>query len=401
VTRVLHYVHDSLPQLSGYTIRTAAVAEAQADMGLQVAVADRVDHEVSWLARHGLEVAPRTERNGVVYLAPPRRMFRPGGLRHPLRRVGLDPLCRAAALPRYARWIAEQVGRPDVVHPHAPSDRAHDGARLARRFGVRLVYEVRYLWEQLSAAAPLEQALPRGLRACARADAVVAICRGLADALVAGGVPRGKVTVVPNGVDTRAFRPRPRDAELARRLDLEGRLVFGYATNVRRFEGVQTVVEAWPRVARELPDAVFLLIGEGQWLGRLRAMKPPESFRFLGRVPHEEMPRYHSLLDVFVVPRLPLPVCETITPVKPLEAMAMGVPVLASDVGGLRELVRDGETGRLFRAGDAAAAARACIELGRDAGLRRGLADRAREWVGAERDWRTVAEGYRAVYGLD
>jgi glycosyltransferase involved in cell wall biosynthesis len=159
------------------------------------------------------------------------------------------------------------------------------------------------------------------------------------------------------------------------------------------------LLEAWPRVVSELPDAVFLLIGEGHHLGRLRAMKPPESFRLLGRVPHEEMPRYHSLLDVFVVPRLPLPVCETITPIKPLEAMAMGVAVLASDVGGLRELVRDGETGRLFRAGDADSAARACLELGRDADLRAGLAGRAREWVAAERDWRTVAEAYRSVYG--
>ena len=72
---------------------------------------------------------------------------------------------------------------------------------------------------------------------------------------------------------------------------------------------------------------------------------------FTGQIPHEQIKRYYSLLDVFVCPRKRMRLTELVTPLKPLEAMAMGKPVLGSDVGGLAELVKHDVTGMLFAAG--------------------------------------------------
>ena len=86
------------------------------------------------------------------------------------------------------------------------------------------------------------------------------------------------------------------------------------------------------------------------------------------------------------------------TPLKPLEAMASGIPVLASDVAALREIVEDGETGMLFRAGDAESAAGACIRLGRDTELRKRLSENALKWATSERTWDVLTKRYIEVY---
>ncbi len=119
---------------------------------------------------------------------------------------------------------------------------------------------------------------------------------------------------------------------------------------------------------------------------------------FTGRVPHATVQRYYELIDVLAYPRLPIRLTELVTPLKPLEAMAQGRMLVASDVGGHRELIRHGETGFLFRAGDPAALA-AAIE---DVLVRRSLWPQirmqARRFVEVERTWAASVACYRDVY---
>lgn len=248
----------------------------------------------------------------------------------------------------------------------------------------------------------MTKVVARDVKVSKRARHVVAICKGIADQLVQGGIRASKISIIPNGVDTSLFHPKVRDGDLAKKLGVEGRIVYGYASNVRRLEGIQTIIEAWPRIVRRIPGAIFLLLGDGSYLSKLKVIAREhgveETFLFLGRVPHEEMVSYYSIFNVFVVPRIPEPVCEIVTPLKPFEAMAMGVPVIASDVSALREMVRDGETGILFRAGDPDALAECCIQMGEDAGLRDRISLQARDWVTKERDWAAVTSRYREVY---
>ena len=120
---------------------------------------------------------------------------------------------------------------------------------------------------------------------------------------------------------------------------------------------------------------------------------------FTGRVPHDDVQRYYSIVDVLAYPRLPMRLTELVTPLKPLEAMAQGRLFVASDVGGHRELIRDGETGVLFRAGDAAALADAVERLWRERERWPDLRARARRFVEQERTWAASVARYRDVYG--
>jgi glycosyltransferase involved in cell wall biosynthesis len=118
-----------------------------------------------------------------------------------------------------------------------------------------------------------------------------------------------------------------------------------------------------------------------------------------GRVPHGEVLAHLSLIDVFVVPRFDVDDFGVVTPLKPFEAMAAGIPVVASRVPALMEMVRDGETGVLFRPGDAEELARVVAGLVDDPGRRRAITGRAREWVVAHRTWAGNAGCYRRLYG--
>jgi glycosyltransferase involved in cell wall biosynthesis len=146
-----------------------------------------------------------------------------------------------------------------------------------------------------------------------------------------------------------------------------------------------------------------LLVGGGPQERALKAQAAARGLAdrviFTGRVPHTEVQRYYDLIDVLAYPRHRMRLTELVTPLKPLEAMAQGRMFVASDVGGHKELVRDGETGSLFPAGDAGALARAIARLldHREEWPR--LRDQARRFIETERTWARSAAGYADVYG--
>ncbi len=117
-----------------------------------------------------------------------------------------------------------------------------------------------------------------------------------------------------------------------------------------------------------------------------------------GKVPPADVPALYSVADVLVYPREPSRLTDLVTPLKPLEAMSMGKVVVGSDVGGLRELITDGETGLLFRAGDGVDLERALERALDDAGLQRRLGLDGRAHVVRSRDWRALAARYLPIY---
>ncbi|MDH3660232.1 MAG: glycosyltransferase, partial [Alphaproteobacteria bacterium] len=237
---------------------------------------------------------------------------------------------------------------------------------------------------------------------CQRVDAVTTICRGLADALIARGIPRDKIEIVPNAVDPRRFSsPAAPDPSRIRDLGLGGCTVLGFIGSFYTYEGLALLIDAMPALLCSHPDLRLLLIGGGQdeQLLRKRAAQKGLDGKviFTGRIPHAEVLDYYGLIDLCVYPRLPMPLTELVTPLKPLEAMAAGRIVVASDVGGHQELIRDGETGFLFRAGYLTA----LIECLQDV-----LASRERwpqirangQRFAAERSWRSVTAVYRPLF---
>ena len=300
--------------------------------------------------------------------------------------------------------------RPAILHGASNHWNGLAAVKAGRRLGVPSVYEVRGLWEVTRASRDPEwgrsdqyQYLARMEADTARAaTSVLAITGALKNELVDRGVDADKITLVPNGVDTERFTPLPRDEELASQLRVTGKKVIGYVGTVVDYEGLDLLLTAARELKRVREDFHVLIIGDGAKLEELKTTAADERLgdvvTFTGRVPHEEVERYYSIIDITPFPRLPLPVCEMVSPLKPFEAMAMGKAVIASDVAALAEIVTPGMNGLLHEKGSAESLTEQLQKLLDEQTLSSQLGEQARDWVVSERDWRQLAGTIAEVY---
>jgi glycosyltransferase involved in cell wall biosynthesis len=228
----------------------------------------------------------------------------------------------------------------------------------------------------------------------------VAICEGIRREVARRGVAAERIAVVPNGVEPEWLIPRARADRLASQLGIGQGPVFGYLGSFSFYEGLPFLVEAAPDFLGSSDDGRLLLVGGGRDEAPVRALARKAGGRVIvmGRVPQEQVPDIYTLLDVLVLPRRRMRLTELVTPLKPLEAMAMSRSVLASDVGGHAELIQDGTTGLLFEAESRDALVTRARALGADSGLRERLGREARRYVSVDRNWDRLVARYLPVY---
>lgn len=301
--------------------------------------------------------------------------------------------------------------RPDVIHANSPVLNVLPALWVGRRRGVPVVYEVRAFWEDAAVdhgttqEGSLRYRVTRALETFAlrRAQAVTTICEGLRRDIVERGIPASKVTVIPNSVDTNEFHVGgTADPSLSASLGLHDKLVVGFVGSFYAYEGLDLLIEATALLAPSNPDLRALLVGGGPQDAALRQLALQRGVAdrvvFTGRIPHDQVQRHYNLIDVLVYPRQRMRLTDLVTPLKPLEAMAQGRMFLASDVGGHLELIRDGDTGTLFAAGDATALATALQGLLARRDEWPAFRARARRFVESERTWARSVANYRKVY---
>lgn len=399
MTRVLHVLDHSLPLHSGYTFRTRAILKAQEALGLEVRglTSQRHNAEAEW-------DSACEQFDGLTFHRTPGISDGPMLVRE-LREMSAT---HSAILDLAKKW------RPDVIHAHSPALNGGGALRAARSLGVPFVYEIRAFWEDASVGnrtgteGSAKYRLTRSLetQVATRADALFTICNGLRDDLIARGIAGGKIGVMPNGVDLTMFGdPPPRDDALAAQLGLAPDApVIGYIGSFYDYEGIDDLIAAIPILRRSHPDAHLLLVGAGEmeseWRAAAAALPEPEAVIFAGRVPHSEVERYYSLIDVLAYPRKASRLTDLVTPLKPLEAMAQRRIVAASNVGGHRELITHGETGFLFAPDNPAAAAETLAELLERRAEWDAIRARGVEHVRTRHDWHKNARRYLDVYQL-
>ncbi|MCW2831321.1 MAG: glycosyltransferase WbuB [Aeromicrobium sp.] len=396
---VLHVLQNSLPyRRTGAANRTQGLLAGLVSAGYRITGVTPPGFPDD--LPPGVELEPRHVISGVTYQHLPRdgRLFP----RFPVQDF----------VARYARDIVEQARAESAALVHAASNsyNALAGIVAARELGVPAIYEVRGLYEEVRRSknesyAETEQyrfAVHLETLACHEADRVIAITEGLKATLIGRGVPADKITVVPNGVDTQRFRPLERDDDLARHYGLEDAVVIGYIGSLNWYEGHDLLFEAFARVHARHPDARLLIVGEGtseKGLRRLRTRLGLEDAILMpGSIPFHEVEAHYSIIDIAPITRVSSPVTETVSPLKPFEAMAMAKAVLSSDVAIMTEVIEDGHNGLLFRKDDVDSLERALERLVADPDLRAGLGRQAREWVVAERDWTILAARVADVY---
>jgi PEP-CTERM/exosortase A-associated glycosyltransferase len=396
MSRILHVLDHSLPLHSGYTFRTRAIMTAQAAAGWDVAAITGVRQY-----QHGQSVTTGSETvEGLTFY---RTMSEASGP-SPLREWREVSALADAIVELHAIWPF------DLLHAHSPALNGLAAHRAAQRLGVPLLYEIRAFWEDAAVGngtgttGSAKYRLTRVLEnhVVRNADAVAVICEGLRSDLVARGVPSSKILVSPNGVDLDLFgSPAPVDAKLAEDLGLTGKDIVGYIGSFYDYEGLDDLIASMSLMRGE---ARLLLVGGGPMEQALRAQAAAspaaDRIHFVGRVPHEEVERYYSLVDVLAYPRKRMRLTDLVTPLKPLEAMAQGRLVAASDVGGHRELIRHEDTGTLFAADDPADIAKTLDRLFARRSEWAAMRARARRFVEAERSWQKNIYRYEPVYHL-
>ncbi len=394
--RILHILDHSIPLHSGYTFRTLAILNEQR----------RLHWETIHLTSPKQENCRQWEETIEGW-----HFYRTLSGRGQLERAPiLGELVLMKALARRIEHIVRRH-RPDILHAHSPVLNAIPALYIGRKWGIPVVYEVRAFWEDAAvdhgttvegswryrATRALETWVYR------RVSHVTTICEGLRNDIIERGIPATRVTVIPNAVDIGRFSTgEVPDPALLRQLDLADARVLGFIGSFYAYEGLPLLLESLPLVLAQADKIKLLLVGGGPQAAFLKQLAEERGIAdkviFTGRVPHTEVQRYYDLIDVLVYPRLAIRLTELVTPLKPLEAMAQGRLVVASDVGGHRELIRDGETGVLFRAGDAAALAAGILGLLDCPQRWPTLKTAARRFVESERNWPGSVARYRAVY---
>jgi PEP-CTERM/exosortase A-associated glycosyltransferase len=393
--RILHIFDHSLPLHSGYAFRSRAIIDQQRRLGWETA------HVTS--AKQGESPLEEDVEGLHFHRTPPGR-----GL------LSRAPLANQMAVVRSLRRRLDEVieaERPDILHAHSPALNGLAAVSAGRAHGLPVVYECRAFWEDaavdhgVSREGGLRYRLTRALetRVFRSAAAVTTICEGLRSEILSRGIPPSRITVIPNAVDVAAFSGERRyDAGLADRLGIRDNPVIGFIGSFYAYEGLDLLIEALPELQHRVPGLSVLLVGGGPQEQRLRRLARERgvesSVRFAGRVPHGEVRAYYDLVDIFVYPRRHMRLTDLVTPLKPLEAMARSRTLVASDVGGHRELIRDGETGFLFEAGRADRLADRLAELSGDPERCAEVARQGRAFVENERSWAASAARYEPVY---
>jgi PEP-CTERM/exosortase A-associated glycosyltransferase len=395
--RVLHVLDHSIPLHSGYTFRTRSILREQRALGWET-------FHVTGAKQNSGDMLEETVDGLHFYRTPESK----GAL------AKMPVLNQVNVIDGLAKRLAEIIPliKPDVLHAHSPSLNAIAALRAGKRFGIPVVYEVRAFWEDAavdhgtSSENGLRYRLTRALETYAlkQADAVTTICEGLRKDIVARGVAADKVTVIPNAVDIEKFSMGGTpDLALKDQLGLGGSRLIGFIGSFYAYEGLDVLLRAVPKLVARMPDLRVLLVGGGPQDAQLRQMAKDlniaDKVVFTGRVPHDQVNKYYDLLDVLVYPRLSMRLTDLVTPLKPLEAMAQGRILAASDVGGHLELIEDGKTGVLFGADDPDSLADKVGALLAAHDTWPHLRQAGRRYVETERNWKVSVGRYPAIYG--
>lgn len=395
--RVLHIVTNSVPYTrSGYSLRTQHIVRAQRAAGLDPHVVTRPGYPVT--------VGLPTSLDGQVVDGVPHHRLLPA-------KLGPAPDARLTQQVELTAHLVERL-RPSVLHATSHYINGLVALALGERYRLPVVYEVRGFLEEtwVSRLGPDAEntdryrlSRERETECMQRADLVVTLGEVMRDEIAARGIDPEKILVAPNAVDDGFLAPPPDPAGLRAHLGVRpDEIVLGTVTSVVPYEGLDTLVNA-VRLLKNRGKAVRLLVvGDGVELPALQRQAAELGLAgiatFTGRVPHDHVRDYHAAIDVFVLPRRDDRVCRLVTPLKPIEAMATGRPVVASDLPALREIVQHQKTGALFPADDASALAAAVEPLLSDGALRSSLGSAARAWVAEGRTWASNAQRYRAAY---
>ena len=301
---------------------------------------------------------------------------------------------------------------PEIIHA-ASGYKGYELATMAdtlsRHFSIPWIYEVRSFHEhtwtndhfQAETSIHTKLRMDKENSLMNRATHVVTISDSMKEAIIERGIPKDKITVVPNAVDTDYFKPMKKNSKLINSLGLKNKTVLGYISNMSYREGHDVLIRAFKTISKQVEDSILLLVGSGREKENLESLVEQlnlsDKVIFTGNVDHSLIKDYYASIDLFVVPRRRDYAADLVTPLKPYEAMGMKIPLLMSDRAALKEIIGE-ERGFIFKTEDEDDLANVAISCLKDKDECSRRANIAHEWLIANRTWDMNAEIYKQLY---
>ena len=401
--RVCYCINYSLPQtLCGYTTRSHSMAKAIQAAGFDLITITKPGYPYDKVEDKS-SVLDKEEYDGVTYCH--QKLQIEEDYANTIYGICVDT------------WVSTLLEyKPQYVIAASNNENALPVLIACRKLGIPFYYEVRGLWELTNIAnnpgneKKLEHLVEKYYEAflCKEADAVFTLTTPLIEELVSRGCDRAKFHLVPNCVDIESFQTLQRDEELSKKYNISPETVtIGYAGTIQHYEGLDDLIKACALLDQKNIDFRLIIVGgnahhskenyQKDLANLAKDLKILDKIIFTGPVKPAEVPRYYSLMDITPFGRKPFKVCEVVSPIKPVEALAMGKTVIVSDLDALKEMIIDNETGLYFEKGNVESYANALEKAIKNPDLRTMLGENAREWVKTNRQWSQNGETIRRV----
>ena len=394
--KILHVLDHSIPLHSGYTFRTCSILNEQAKLGWETSHVTSIKH-----------INPQSDEETHENL----KFYRTEEKSKLLSRIPI--LNQLYVIRSLQKRVAEVIERekPDIIHAHSPCLNGIAAINAAKKYSIPVVYEMRASWEDAAVEhgttteGSLRYRLTRALETFVfkRVHGITTICNGLKNDITSRQIGQTPIQVIPNAVNAEEFEGESSvEEDLRKKYNLGNSYIAGFIGSFYAYEGLELFVKALHAMRDSDLNIKGLLVGGGPEDEKLRALVEElgmqDKIIFTGRVPHSDVEDYYDLIDVLVYPRKPARLTDIVTPLKPLEAMAMGKVFIASNVGGHVELVPERIHSVLFEAGSVEALVDSLQANIANKPLKALFSGWARKYVKAERNWKKSVFGYVDLY---
>lgn len=406
--RILHLLDYSFPKIGGYSIRSHYILKNQKQFADSFALT-----KPCFIRKNGPYIY-----DGVIYFRyPPNKMTSlfydtSFSKRFKISKLYYQFYFKILRSPN--NYLSELVKslNIDIIHGHSPAEFSKFGEMVSNQKNIPFVYEVRGFWEDTAVSLGLISITDREYwkrrenetSLMRKADAISTLGTSMKRELIQRGINEKKIYVIPNAVDINQFTPKPPNEEILEYLRIKNKKIISYIGSIRPLEGIEILLRAIKKLTKKLDSFMLLLIGKSSSQYRIKLekiiknLKIEEYVKFLGQIEPEKIAKYYSISDLITIPRINTRVTRYVTPLKPLEAMAMEKVVLASDLPALRELIKPNVSGDLFKAGDPNDLANKIVKYLNNEKIRIELAKRARKYVERQFSWEKVILKYKNLY---
>jgi glycogen synthase len=396
--KVLHILYQSHPNISGSSTRTRDILNCQKHIGIKPIV-------ITSPFQKGLNKNYGVEN---IYGVPHFRTYS-GKLNEQVKEdtknifINIKKFFRIISFKRKILKLVLKE-KPDILNAHAMFFCAYPTILIGKKMQLPVFYEVRSLWEErrkdfgsFNILRKIEFMVLRKIETYCinNANHIVVINENLKQDIIKRGILEDKITVIGNAVDI-DFLERQRTRMSKEKRDS---ITFGYVGSISPIEGLDSLIELFKT---NFEKNRLLIYGRGKesYINNLKIqISDYDNIEYRGEIDRNEIFRAYENIDIIVNPRVKLKITDTVTPLKPLEAMAIGKIVIASNVGGMKELIDNDINGFLFEA-DSINELERCIKkiLNLSLSEKQTIISNAISFIKSERLWSINAFKYKEIY---